>query len=240
MMTDHGHSSEEISERLSKPFSRNYLRDFIYGGIDGAVTTFAIVAGVEGAGFSRSVIIVLGIANILADGFSMAASNYSGTKAERDNVNRLREVERQHIEKIPEGEREEVRQILQAKGLRGAALEQAVEAVTADKKTWIDLMLVDEYGVSPVSSEPISAASATFLAFMLCGIVPLLPFLIGVPDPFVVAVVVTFATFFAIGTAKSIWTLAPWWRSGLETLFIGAAAAIIAYLAGSWIGAVTA
>lgn len=240
MMTDHGHTPEEISERLSKPFARSYVRDFIYGGIDGAVTTFAIVAGVEGAGLSRSVIIVLGIANILADGFSMAASNYLGTKAELDNVSRLREVERRHIVKVPEGEREEVRQILRAKGLQGTVLERAVRAITADERTWIDLMLVDEYGVSPVSSVPTLAASATFFAFMLCGIVPLLPFLIGVSDPFVVTVFITGAVFFAIGTAKSNWTLAPWWRSGLETLLIGAAAAVIAYVAGRWISTVTA
>lgn len=239
-MTVHGHSPEEIRKRLSKPPSGGYLRDFIYGGIDGAVTTFAIVAGVEGAGLSKSVIIILGVANILADGFSMAAANYSGTKADADNVKRLREVENQHIQQVPEGEREEVRQILRAKGIHGAVLEKAVVAVTADKKTWIDLMLVDEYGVSPATAVPILSASATFAAFILCGFVPLLPFLLPVPEPFQVAVLATGIVFFLIGAAKSHWTLSPWWRSGLETLIIGAAAAAIAYLAGRLVGAVTA
>lgn len=238
-MIEHGHGKEEIRERLARPPSRNYLRDFIYGGIDGAVTTFAIVAGVEGAGFSQTVIIVLGIANILADGFSMAASNYSGTKADVDNILRLREIEKRHIERVPEGEREEVRQILYAKGIREPVLEQAVIAVTSDEKTWIDLMLVDEYGVSPNSSAPLKAALATFVAFMLCGSIPLLPFLIAIPDPFFVTIVTTAATFFAIGAAKSRWTSTPWWRSGLETLLIGAGAAAIAYFAGSWIEVAT-
>ncbi|MEX3007230.1 VIT1/CCC1 transporter family protein [Hoeflea sp. TYP-13] len=238
--SDHGHSRDEIRRRLSRPLSRGYLRDFIYGGIDGAVTTFAIVAGVEGAGFSRSVIIVLGVANILADGFSMAAANYSGTKVDVDNIRRLREIEREHIQHTPEGEREEVRQILQSKGIEGRVLEQAVDAVTANEKTWIDMMLVDEYGVSPVVAKPLTAALMTFFAFLLCGFVPLLPFLIGVPDPFGLTIVITATTFFAIGAMKSFWALSPWWRSGLETLLIGAAAAFIAYLAGSWIGAIAA
>ena len=83
---DHGHSQSEIEARIDAPAGRGYLRDIVYGGIDGSVTTFAIVAGVAGAGLSPWVIIALGIANVLADGFSMAAGNYSGTKAELDDA----------------------------------------------------------------------------------------------------------------------------------------------------------
>ena len=99
--------------------------------VDGAVTTFAVVSGVAGAQLSSRVIIILGLANLLADGFSMAASNYSGTKTEIDDRRRLTEVERRHIALYPEGEREEIRQILAAKGLSGPSLEDAVAAVTA-------------------------------------------------------------------------------------------------------------
>jgi hypothetical protein len=80
-MTDHGHSQQEIEQRISDPPGRGVLRDIVYGGIDGSVTTFAIVAGVAGAGLSSFVIVALGLANVLADGFSMAVGNYSGTKA---------------------------------------------------------------------------------------------------------------------------------------------------------------
>ena len=72
-MQDHGHSKTEITARISGDGQKSHLRDMIYGGIDGAVTTFAIVAGVQGAGLSSTIIIALGIANVLADGFSMAA-----------------------------------------------------------------------------------------------------------------------------------------------------------------------
>src|SRR5688500_20164740 len=79
---EHEHSPEAIRRRLESGPTHNYLRDWIYGGIDGAVTTLAVVTGVAGAQLSPWIILVLGFANLLADGFSMAASNYLGTKAE--------------------------------------------------------------------------------------------------------------------------------------------------------------
>ncbi|HEX6625128.1 MAG TPA: VIT1/CCC1 transporter family protein, partial [Pyrinomonadaceae bacterium] len=104
---EHGHSREDIRERLAAGPRHNYLRDWIYGGIDGAVTTFAVVTGVVGADLSPSIILVMGFANLAADGFSMAASNYLGTKAEQEDFKHLEAVERRHIETVPEGEREE-------------------------------------------------------------------------------------------------------------------------------------
>ena len=93
-------------------------------------------------------------------------------------------------------------------------------------------MMVDEYGKSPVDPEPWRSALATFLAFLICGLVPLLPFLTNVDQPFVAASIATAGVFFSIGMLKSAWSLASWWRSGLETLAIGSTAAIIAYAIG--------
>jgi VIT1/CCC1 family predicted Fe2+/Mn2+ transporter len=125
MTRKHGHGRDEIAARLSAGQQNSNLKDMIYGGIDGAVTTFAIVAGVEGAELPHSIIVALGLANILADGFSMAASNYSGTKAELDDRKRIIQTEERHIAQHPEGELEELRQILQMRGLSGAVLDQA-------------------------------------------------------------------------------------------------------------------
>lgn len=232
MQQDHSHSPDEIATRLSGGTRANDLRDFIYGGIDGAVTTFAIVAGVEGAGLSHGVIIALGIANILADGFSMAASNYSGTKAELDDRKRIIRIEERHIVEHHDGEIEELRQILALRGLSGDVLEQATAAIARDRGKWIDLMLTDEYGLTRDAPQPLRAALVTFTAFMLAGAVPLLPFVLGLPDPFTISVLATLLTFFLIGTGKSRWSLASWWRSGAETLLIGAVAALIAYVVG--------
>ncbi len=226
---EHNHSRDSIRRRLSRGPEASYLRDWVYGGIDGAVTTFAIVAGAVGAGFSERVALILGVANVIADGFSMAAANYSGTKAERDDYRRLERVEERHIRLEPEGEREEIRQIFAAKGFGGADLERAVEVITADRRRWIDTMLAEEYGLSAASRSPVRAALSTFGAFLVCGLVPLLPLLLGLAQPFAVAIGLTAMVFVAIGSIKSVWSVAPWWLSGAETLAIGMAAAGLAF-----------
>lgn len=229
---EHSHERDAIARRLNDDRKPSYVRDFVYGGIDGAITTFAVVAGVVGASLSAKVILILGLANLLADGFSMAASNYSGMKTVTDDVDRIREIEKKHISLDPAGETEEVRQILQSKGLSGSTLEDAVTAVTADQSTWVNFMLTEEYGLALTQPRPIYAAIATFVAFLLCGSVPLFPFAFALPYSFALSTGMTGAVFFIIGTAKSRWALAPWWKSGLETFAIGSVAAILAYLVG--------
>ena len=232
-MAEHGHSPEEIRQRISAPEGRGVLRDVVYGGIDGSVTTFAIVSGVAGAGLSPFVIVALGIANVLADGFSMAAGNFSATKADADNARRIREIEERHIRDFPEGERAEVREILRRKGLTGQVLEEATGAVTSNREAWIELMMEGEYGLGGVDPNPKRAALATFLAFLVAGLIPLMPFLIGLENAFAVSAWMTMMVFFGIGTLKSFWSTAPWWRSGGETLLIGGTAAAIAFGVGS-------
>jgi len=230
----HDHSAEAIRQRLEGGTEASYLRDWIYGGIDGAVTTFAIVCGVVGANFSTSVILVLGAANIVADGFSMAASNYTGSKAENDEFDRIRAHEEMQIERDPAGEIREIREIYRSKGFEGDDLDRAVEIITADSKLWVDTMLIEEYGLPMSDRSPVKAAIGTFIAFMLCGLVPLLPFFLS--DDFITrieatwfSVAVTGAVFFGIGSLKSRWSLVGWLRSGVETSVIGLGAALIAY-----------
>lgn len=229
---EHGHEPDEIAARLA-PGRPRYLRDAVYGAIDGAVTTFAIVAGVAGAGLPNTIIVVLGCANILADGFSMAAGNFAGTKAELDDRQRIIAVEERHILDHPEGEKEELRQILAIRGLSGDVLESAVEAIAAQKRKWIDFMITDEYGLPRDAPDPRRLALATFVAFLMAGTIPLAPFLLQTARPFDVSVAATLLTFFMIGATKSRWSLAPWWRSGFETLLIGSVAAAVAYVVGS-------
>ncbi len=232
-MLEHEHDSASIRARLTEPARQSYLKDGVFGAIDGAVTTFAIVAGVVGANLSLKVIVALGIANVLADGFSMAAGNYSGTKAELEDARRLRAIEERHIQVVPEGERAELREILAQKGLSGEVLDAATDAIAENREAWIDMMLVEEYGLSPVDPHPLRAGIATFAAFLLAGMVPLLPYLIGAPSPFTLSIWATGITFFTVGAIKAKWSLTPWWRSGLETLAIGGSAAVIAYGVGT-------
>jgi vacuolar iron transporter family protein len=229
---EHEHTTEAIDQRLSAGPGHNYLRDWIYGGIDGSITTFAVVTGVVGAGLSPIVIVILGLANLIADGFSMAASNFLGTRAEHDDIRRLEAIEYRHIELAPDGEREEVRQIFERKGFAGADLNRIVELITSDRERWVRTMLSEEYGLPHDARSPWRAAGSTFSAFILCGMVPLLPFLFAVEKAVVLSIVATAGVFFAIGSVKSRWATDSWWRSGTSTLLVGAFAAGLAYVVG--------
>ena len=232
---EHSHMPDDIALRLSTTPKPSYLRDWVLGGIDGALTTFAIVAGVAGAGLAHSVVIILGIANLLADGISMAAGNYSGVKAENDALKSVRDMEFRHIEQAPDGEREEVRQIFSKKGFKADDLERAVDIITKSKDRWVDFMLVEEFGLPHNARPPMPASAATFVAFVICGSVPLIPYLFRSESAFFAASIATGFVFFGIGALKSKWTNAAWWRSGLETLIIGSGAATVAFFVGYYI-----
>ena len=174
--------------------------------------------------------LVLGLANLMADGFAMGAGNYSATKADLDDFRRLLAIERKHIALEPSGEREEIRQIFALKGFSGAELERIVDVISSDEDLWTRTMAVEEYGLSPTEKSPILAALNTSAAFVLCGLVPLVSYLIAYSLAW--SVVATGLVFFGIGAAKSRWSLAGWARSGLETLLIGMSAASLSFLIG--------
>lgn len=233
------HTPQAIRERLSRPPRQSHLRDFIYGGIDGTVTTFAVVAGVAGADLSASIVIILGFANLIADGFSMAVSNFLATRAEMQERSQARGKEEHEIRHFPEGEREEIRQIFSAKGFSGTELDRVVEVMTADPSVWIDTMMLEEHGYGPVREEPLRAASATFVAFILVGFIPLFAFILELLSPsildrpFLWSSLMTAAAFFVVGALKSRFVAQRWWLAGSETLAFGGIAAVIAYYAGA-------
>lgn len=223
------HTPEAVRRRFEGGAEVSYLRDFLYGAIDGAVTTFAIVSGVAGAGLSSAVVLILGLANLFADGFSMAASNFSGVRAERQMRNRLRQMEEEHIEAYPEGETEEIREIFRQKGFTGDDLERAVGIITSNRKRWVDTMLTEEHGLPLNGPSPLRAALATFFAFVAIGFVPLAPFVFNASDPYMWSTGATLLVFFAVGAWKSRFIVEGWFVSGLETLALGAGAAGVAY-----------
>ncbi len=232
------HTPDAVRERLRQGPANTYLGDFVYGAIDGAVTTFAVVAGVQGAGLSASIVIILGLANLFADGFSMAAGNFLAHRAEAQHLDRVRRMEARHIEAIPHGEREEIRQIFADKGFEGEVLDQVVATITANEQRWIDTMITEEFGLSLAPPRPWRSASATFIAFNVIGALPILPFIVGaiwpslVTSPFQLSIAMTALAFFAVGALKARVVEQRWTISGAETLAVGGAAAIIAYIVG--------
>jgi len=236
------HTPENIRRRLQSQTAHSYLRDFVYGAIDGTVTTFAVVSGVAGAGLATGVILILGMANLVGDGFSMAASNFLGTKAEEELRRKARRIEEQHITHYPEGEREEIRQIFANKGFEGDQLEHVVDVITADHQRWIDTMMVEELRMPLEGPSAMKAAIATLVAFVVVGFIPLAPFIydfvapVGFSHPYLLSTILTGVAFFLVGAAKSWFIDESWCRAGVETLLIGSGAAGLAYLVGRLLG----
>ena len=238
------HTPPAVRKRLSDTPSPSYLQDFIYGAVDGAVTTFAVVAGVEGASLDEKVVIILGGANLIADGFSMAVSNFLGSRAERQQRERARRDEELQIRVFPEGEREEIRQIFAAKGFEGHDLERVVEVITSDRELWTETMMTEELGFGSRVPNEYRAASATLAAFLTIGFLPLTVFVYDlvapgdVEDPFLWSAIMTGVAFFVVGAMKSRFVDQSWWRSALETLVVGGLAAVLAYAAGAFLQSV--
>jgi vacuolar iron transporter family protein len=232
------HHPHAIRDRLTERHRPRYLGDAVLGGIDGCVTTFAVVAGAVGGGLSPGVVVILGFANLFADGFSMGVSNYLGTKSELQEIEEIRRNERLHIEQVPHGEREEIRQIFASKGFEGEVLDKIVEVITSNHDLWIETMLREEHGFGAGLRKPIAAGLATFIAFLFVGLIPLLPFLVpGLPveQRFRFSAIITAIAFAGIGVAKGFVVKHSILRSGLETLLVGSVAAVLAYLVGYWL-----
>ena len=229
------HQPDAIEQRLDRKNKPQTISDAILGGIDGCVTTFAIVAGAVGAGFSASVALVMGFANLIADGFSMAVSNYEAIKVQRELREELRRMEEEHIDKVPAGEREEIRQVYSRKGFSGDILEAIVSTISQNRQLWIETMLTEEHGLQKIDLNPTRSAAVTFLAFILAGSIPLLPLLfagLGIQRQFLLSALLAGAVFFSIGMLKSLVFAKPLLRAGLGTLLTGGAAASLAYLTG--------
>lgn len=229
------HLPDAIEKRLDSQHKPQLISDAVLGGIDGCVTTFAIVAGAVGAGFSAPVALIMGFANLFADGFSMAVSNYEAIKAQREFREKIRCMEEEHIDRIPEGELEEIRQVFYRKGFSGETLESIVQTISQDRQLWVETMLIEEHGLQTIELDPIRSASATFAAFLLAGAIPLLPLFFnaqGITRQFIFSAILAAIVFFSIGTLKSLVFAKPVLRAGLSTLLTGGAAASLAYLTG--------
>lgn len=214
-----------------------YLGEFVYGGIDGSVTTFAVVAGAAGAGLSSSVVLILGFANLIADGFAMSVGAYLSKKSEQDNYEKHRQIEYWEIENLPEKEKEEVREIYQKYGFEGTLLEQIVETITKDKHRWVDVMMREELEMMPETKSPFAIGTVTFASFVTMGLVPLLvyvwDYLFGLQSQlFFLASVFTSISFALIGFLKAYVNHTNKLRGILETVLLGGAAAALSYAVG--------
>lgn len=222
----------------------NYIKSLVYGGMDGIITTFAVVAGVVGASLSTGAILILGIANLLADGFSMAIGDYLSSKAEREYQNNERNREMWEIKNYPEGEKHELVEVYKQKGLTEEDSKSIVEIISKNEKAWIDIMMVEELGILENEESPIKNALVTFFSFAIFGFIPVLAYLIGIQidviknNVFAFDCILTGITLFILGAIKAKVTDSNWIASGLETLLVGGVAAFIAYFVGLLLAAI--
>lgn len=225
------HQREEIHGHRLGPF----IQDIVYGGNDGIVTTFAVVAGTAGADLPHFVVIILGLANLLADGTSMGTGAYLSSKSEMDEYKRLRKEELKEIEEIPDIERDEVRYAYEKKGFRGETLESTVDVLTSNKDVWADTMMLEEHGlILDGGSKPLLKGTITFVAFVIFGSIPLLPYLFGIERTlrFQTAIISTIIALVILGLTRSYVTKERLLRGPIEVVSVGALGAIVAYIIG--------
>ena len=219
-----------------------YLKSVVYGGLDGIITTFAVVAGVAGASLSAGVVLILGFANLVADGISMAIGDYLSSKAEREYEAAERKREAWEVEHYPDGEKKELVELYEGKGVTRADAESMVGILARHPRAWVDVMMVEELGIVTSSESPLANAVATFLSFAVFGFIPLLTHVLATFLPvlransFLLASVLTGVTLFVLGAIKVRITGRNWFLSGLETLIIGGVAAAAAYGIGALLG----
>lgn len=212
-----------------------YIGDYVYGANDGIITTFAVVAGASGAMLSSTVVIILGLANLVADGISMGASNYLGAKSEHDYALAQKEKEEWEIDNLRDLEIEEIRDIYRKKGFKGHDLEKAVSIITSNREVWLDTMMKDELGIieDPLD-DPKKHGLATAIAFAIAGFFPLIPYFIpNLQNQFLYSTFIGAGTLFLVGALRTLVTTVSWIRGGLEMLIIGSLAALSAYGVGA-------
>jgi len=233
------HSWEHlITTPIDEGLSGQHLADAVLGATDGIVTTFAVVAGAAGASLSPGIVLVMGFANLVADGFSMSVGNYLGGRSQQDFWIKERAREMWEIKNLPEAEQEEVKQIYSHKGFTGEILARIVAHITADKQRWADEMMRAELGVQEEKVAPLRSGAVTFIAFVLAGLIPLIAHILAFwlpsfrPSAFPLSIGLTAGALFFTGAARCMITSQSWWRGGTEILTTGGIAAGFAFAVG--------
>ncbi len=238
-MAEAAHTDKHLEISLREDGSRSqHLADAVLGATDGIVTTFAVVAGAAGATLSPGVVLIMGFANLLADGFSMGAANYLGARSQQEYWAEERRRELWEVENLPYAERDEIRRLYQRKGFGGETLEQIVATITSDKQRWVDEMMSEELGIQEERIAPWTSGVITFMAFALAGFLPLLSYVLAfissslTPGAFPFSIGITALALFGVGVARRFMTRRSWWKTGFQMLAVGGLAALSAFVVG--------
>lgn len=220
---------------------QEFLKQIVYGGNDGIVTTFAIVAGFAGAGAEGAAqiggiaVLLFGVANLLADATAMGLGEFLSARSEQDVYKATREKELHEIEHNAEMERAEMIEILEERGVSDEDAKQLTDVLERNPEFMADFMMQYEIGMAdPSGDNPAMNGLATFIAFIIFGSVPLIPYFLFEPvnSTFQLSVVATFLALVALGLIRWKVTNETMTRCVGETVLVGGICAVVAFLVG--------
>ncbi|MCA9381631.1 VIT1/CCC1 transporter family protein [Candidatus Dojkabacteria bacterium] len=237
-------SLEKIQQENKLGKLNEYLKEIVYGGNDGIVTTFAVVAGFSGANVSQNdalslsflTVLLFGFANLFSDALSMALGNYLSIRAQRDVYKEIKIKESGKIQNIPEKEELETVTLLKSEGFSEEDANTLTQIYKKNPNYWLNWMMNNEYEmVDTTNINPAYTALATFLAFITFGAIPLIPFILlkeNTDVAFSYSILGVVVALVMLGLLKWKVIKTGLVRSVLEILVIGGTAASVAYLVG--------
>ena len=208
------------------------IRSILLGLNDGLVSTFTLLVGVAAAtiAMGNMIVILSGIAAMFSGAVSMGLGEYISSNSESKYLENEIKKEKVEIELFPDEEKLEVREVFGEMGIKGQALDDAVESITSDKEKWLKFLVKNELGFSEESYSPALGGILTFLAFLLGALIPLFPYFLDLGFiSLVTSSVLSFSMLFTFGALKKFITGENWLRAGIEMLIIGTVAFIISY-----------
>ncbi len=240
------HENRKINEEQHQN-EGGLLKPLIFGGLDGILTAFAIVAGSAGGALDPSVVLILGFSNIFADALSMGVGEFLSSKAENEWILKERERESWEMDNYPEGEIKEMIDIYEEKGMSRDDATIVIETMAKYKEFFVDVMMSEELELSVPEEDHIKESMMEgvimFCSFAIFGAFPLIGYVVipatmpelGSDALFACACIVTGVVLFLMGCVKSIFGAVKWYWCGLETLLLGGACAVVAYTIGQYV-----
>ncbi|GGK27854.1 membrane protein [Pilimelia terevasa] len=216
--------------------SGGWLRAATFGAMDGLVTNIALIAGVGGGGVADRTLVLTGVAGLVAGAVSMGLGEFTSVRAQNEQIAAEVAKERRELERFPDAEAAEIAGVWIARGLPAALAHQVADVLKRNPAEALRVHVREELGVDPdARPSPWTAATSSFACFSVGALVPLLPYLVGLPHLWL-ALAVGGLGLFAAGALVARFTGRSPWGSGVRQLVLGAAAAGATYAIGAWIG----
>jgi VIT1/CCC1 family predicted Fe2+/Mn2+ transporter len=226
-------SAEEVGRR-HKTHGGGTLRAGVFGVNDGLVSNTCLVMGVAGAEAESSVLILTGVAGLLAGAFSMAAGEFISMLSQKEMFEHQISQEKDELERYPAEEAEELALIYAARGIPIKEARAVAKKLIANPDKALDTLAREELGLNPDDlGSPSGAAISSFLAFSVGASLPIIPFLLGLSPAVPIAAAISGAALFVVGAVLSLFSGKSAWLGGLRMFLIGSAAAAATYFIGS-------